>query len=170
LAKIRDITYTAFDVRLREAFGIAGGTQHVAQNVLIRLELDDGVFGLGEAAPFPAVNGETQAAVLAALPTLCDALRGSSILEYRRLTDRIKEALADTPSARAGLELALFDAWTRRAGISLLAFFGGAETQLRTDITIPYRQRGGRACRCPARLTCWVFDVEGKNWRLATCA
>ncbi|HET9953076.1 MAG TPA: dipeptide epimerase [Polyangiaceae bacterium] len=137
MPKIRDIRCRAFDVPLREAFGIAGGTQFTAQNVLVELELDNDVVGLGEAAPFPAVNGETQAAVLAALPAATAVLRGTEILSYRRVSDAIREVASGTPSARAALEIALFDAWARSASVSLLSFFGGAEARLRTDITIP---------------------------------
>jgi L-alanine-DL-glutamate epimerase-like enolase superfamily enzyme len=57
---ISEVSFRAFDVPLDEPFGIAGGTQHVAKNVLVEVRLADGTRGLGEAAPFPAVNGETQ--------------------------------------------------------------------------------------------------------------
>ena len=55
------------DVLLREPFGIAGGSQAVAELVLVRVELTDGTVGWGEAAPFTAYNGETRAAVHAGI-------------------------------------------------------------------------------------------------------
>ncbi len=137
MARLHALRFHPLDVALREPFGIATGTQHVAANVVVELELDDGSVGLGEAAPFPAVNGETQALVLAALPRLEPVLRGQPIASYRRIAAQLRELLADVPSALAAAETALLDALCRHARLSLWAFFGGAEPELTSDITIP---------------------------------
>ena len=55
------------DISLKVPFGIASGAQLVAENVLVEVRLADGTVGLGEAAPFPAVSGETQSGTLSAL-------------------------------------------------------------------------------------------------------
>lgn len=134
---IRQLSFAALDVPLIQPFGIATGVQRIARNVLVQLTLSDGTLGLGEAAPFPAVNGETQAEVLARLPATAEAVSGLSAERYRNVTGLLREILRDTPSALAAVETALFDALCRRVGVSLCWFFGGAETGLVTDITIP---------------------------------
>lgn len=134
---LRELRFSAFDVPLREPFGIATGAQIVARNVLVEAELEDGTVGLGEAAPFPAVSGETQEGVLAALPEVAQALQGTDVARYRPACALAREILKDVPSALAGVETALFDAIARRARISLFSFFGGQEPTLFTDITIP---------------------------------
>ena len=126
---IRSATARALDVPMKKAFGISGGAQEHAKNVLVVIELDDGTIGLGEAAPFPAFNGETQDAVLAALertlPSLVD----------RDASERIE--LTGLPaSARCAVETALVDARARAEGVPLHRFFGGVEDRLVTDITI----------------------------------
>lgn len=125
------------DIELNEPFGIATGAQLSAQNVLVTVTLSDGTTGLGEAAPFPAVNGETQSAVLAALSAAQSALSGLPALRWRRACAVAAEALRETPSALAAFEAALLDALCRRARLSLWEFFGGAEPELVSDITIP---------------------------------
>lgn len=137
MPRITELSFSPLDVALCEPFGIATGTQEVAKNVLVRLKLDDGSEGLGEAAPFPAVNGETQAMVLAALPDAERALVGLRAERYRSLALSLKEVLHEVPSARAAAETALFDALCKSAGLSLWAFFGAAERELVSDITIP---------------------------------
>jgi L-alanine-DL-glutamate epimerase-like enolase superfamily enzyme len=134
---IADLSFRSFDVALNEPFGIATGSQLVAQNVLVELRLGDGTLGLGEAAPFPAVNGETQADVLRALPAARLALVGLDARRLRPAAHAAREALAGTPSALAAVETALLDAFARHFGLSLWSFFGGAEAELVTDITIP---------------------------------
>jgi L-Ala-D/L-Glu epimerase len=118
----------ALDVPMRKAFGIAGGAQEHAKNVLVMIELDDGTIGLGEGAPFPAFNGETQEAALAALASALPSLVG------RAATERLDLELP--ASARCAVETALVDARARSEGVPLHRFFGGAEETLVTDITI----------------------------------
>lgn len=124
-------------MELTEPFGIATGAQHLAANVLVTLTLSDGTVGLGEAAPFPAVNGETQSAVLSALSAASSSLSGLDARRFRPTIGIADHALRGTPSALAAFESALFDALCRRAGISLWSFFGGAQRELVSDITIP---------------------------------
>ncbi|HEY3255811.1 MAG TPA: dipeptide epimerase [Polyangiaceae bacterium] len=122
---------------MSEPFGIATGAQHVAATVLVELTLSDGSTGTGEAAPFPAVNGETQSAVLGALAAARSSLSGLDALRWRPTVGVAEHALRGTPTALAAFESALLDALCRRAGISLWSFFGGAEPELVSDITIP---------------------------------
>ena len=123
-------------IALTEPFGIAGGAQQRAENVLVRLRLDDGTDGFGEAAPFAAVTGETQALVLDTLERLSSIVVGADVMRWRHLATILREAAADVPSARCAVESAVLDALCRRAGLSLRSFFGGAQTELWTDITI----------------------------------
>lgn len=134
MPRIRAVRAEPLDIELTEPFGIASGAQLVAQNVLVRVELDDGTLGLGEAAPFPAVNGETQAMALDAVNALADELVGEDALRTRRLAEICREAV---PSARCALETASLDAFCRVTCQSLWQHFGAAEVALETDITIP---------------------------------
>ena len=134
---IADVTATPLDIELTEPFGIATGAQHVAANVLLTLTLSDGTTGTGEAAPFPAVNGETQSAVLSALAAAAASLSGLDALRWRPAVVIAEHALRGTPTALAAFESALLDALCRRARVSLWSFFGGAQAELVSDITIP---------------------------------
>ncbi len=133
---IIDLRIRKLDVPLVEPFAIAGGAQPVASNVLVELELADGTLGLGEAAPFAAVTGETQAGTLDALNALRPLVVGRDGRTWRRLATEWKAAAPLAPAARCALEAALLDALTRRAGMPLWVFFGGAGDVLETDMTI----------------------------------
>ncbi len=124
------------DVPLRRAFGIAGGTQEVARNVLVEIALDDGTVGWGEGAPFEAFNGETQAGTLAAIETARPVVEARDPRQWRKIAADLRR-VSPSGAARCGIETAILDALTRKAGISLLAFFGGAESSLVTDATLP---------------------------------
>jgi len=150
---IANITAEALDMELTEPFGIATGAQLVAANVLVTLTLSDGTVGLGEAAPFPAVNGETQSAVLSALAASSSSLTGLDARRFRPSIEFAEHALRGTPTALAAFESALFDALCRRANLSLWSYFGGAERELVSDITIPTgsAEHAGSAARRAVR-------------------
>lgn len=139
---IVDVRYFPLDVELHEPFGIATGAQVKALNVLVELELADGAIGLGEAAPFPAVSGETQAGVFATAEVARAALVGQDAWRYRHISELLWDLCPDVPTAVAGVEIALFDALAHSRKLSLLDWFGRAQLDLRTDITIPTSSAG----------------------------
>jgi len=124
------------DIPLITPFGIATGAQVVAQNLFVRLTLRDGTTGCGEAAPFPAVNGETRAMARAALAPLTSSILGRSVSAWRLLCAEWAPALRATPSALCALETAILDALCRHHQMPMHVFFGGHSTLLRTDLTI----------------------------------
>lgn len=124
------------DIPLKKPFGIASGAQALAANVLVRVELAGGAVGHGEAAPFPAFNGETQAQALAAIAHARAALIGLDVRRYRALSAAARPLVGASASALCAIETAALDALTRHAGLPLWALFGGAESALTTDVTI----------------------------------
>ncbi len=136
-ARVRSVEIVDLDVPLLAPFGISGGSQDVARNLHVSVTLEDGTIGYGEAAPLPAFNGETQASVRAALAPGCAAVRGLVASKWRRNAELVAEATKWSGAARCALETALLDAVTKRANVSLLDFFGGAEDGLVSDITLP---------------------------------
>jgi L-alanine-DL-glutamate epimerase-like enolase superfamily enzyme len=133
---IRTLAVETLDIPLREPFGIAGGAQDLARNLLVTVELADGTRGYGEAAPFPAFNGETQAAARAAVEVARTTVEGADAREWRRIAMALREAIGPIGSAQCALETAILDALTRYARIPLWSFFGGVSTSLETDMTI----------------------------------
>ncbi len=134
--RVASVECSRLDLSLTEPFSIASGAQDLARNVLVRVTLDDGTIGLGEAAPFPAVSGETQESSLEAIASVSDALRGVDPAAYRKTARFLARSIGAEPAARCGIEQALFDALARHAGLPLWAMFGGAGGELETDMTI----------------------------------
>lgn len=134
---IRALHVAPLDIPLVVPFGISGGAQAAANNLLVTLELADGTVGYGEAAPLPAYNGETQAQALAVLRGAQHWLAGHAGGDWRRAAADFRgRGGAWCGSAQCAFELALLDALTKQRGEPLVKFFGGAGTALETDMTV----------------------------------
>ena len=130
-------------VPLVEPFTIATARMDATRAALVRatVEGEGGAraTGLGEAAALPPVTHEDQPQLLAAVARASAALSGASFTGPGELGERLDAALAATPVARAGVEVALADAWARLTGRSLGHALGGPAQAppLHTDITLP---------------------------------
>jgi L-alanine-DL-glutamate epimerase-like enolase superfamily enzyme len=133
---IRALSGDPLDIPLHAPFGISGGVQDLARNLLITVELADGTRGYGEAAPMPVFNGETQALAQAAIEAARTTVEGADAREWRRIAAALHRAIGPIGSAQCAIETAILDALTRYGRIPLWAFFGGASTSLETDMTI----------------------------------
>ena len=141
---IRSLEVTVLDIPLHVPFGISGGAQAMANNVLVTLELADGTIGYGEAAPLPPYNGETQADALAALRAAREWLAGGDARRWRELGAEFQQrSVVQSGSARCALEIALVDALARAEGAPLWKFLGAAAgaprpvpAELETDMTV----------------------------------
>lgn len=125
------------EVPLIEPFTIALCSLEATANVLVTITLEDGTRGMGEAAPWEALTGETQASVLDAVEAARELLVGADVRATRSLSERLRQAMPKDSSARAGLTSAILDAATRRAGVPLWQHLGGSGRELEIDMTIP---------------------------------
>ncbi len=126
-----------FELELNEPFGIAGGSPERARIAAVELTLADGTVGLGEAAPLTAYNGETLEGALSAVQAAAPVWTGRDARAWRQRARELVEVTAGSAAARCALETALLDALARQSGWSLRDWFGGALTELESDVTIP---------------------------------
>jgi len=134
--RIKQIDIEAVNIKLDEPFSIAIGTKYQIENVFIRLKLENGIEGLGEAAPLEPINGENQATVLATLNSCKEFLIGKNVSEYRRISMHLRTVFWAQITARCAIEMALLDAYTKSLNIPLYKFLGAMENHIETDYTV----------------------------------
>jgi len=137
LPQITRIEARVLNASLKAPFAIAGTRLDAVRNVAVRLDLDSGASGWGEIPILPTVTPEDQDSALDAARRGALEWTGRDALRWRPLVADLGRALAETPTVRAGMEMALFDALARNWNIPLFALFGGAANRVVTDITIP---------------------------------
>lgn len=133
---IKKISVSPLDAPLIQPFRTALGEHTSLQNILLTLELSNGVKGFGEAAVAPHITGETIAETEKNLKSVGQRLVGREAGDYLRLSCEFHEALPKNKCALAAFEMALMDALTRTWKMPLWKFFGPKPVKLISDITI----------------------------------
>jgi o-succinylbenzoate synthase len=119
-----------------EPFVIATGTMHFAQNVLIRIYTDGGIYGVGECSAFPMIVGETQETCLAMAQDFAKILIDKDPLDIpERMNDLLGYA-AHNSTIKSAFDMALFDIAAKKANLPLYRFLGGQKRAIETDMTI----------------------------------
>lgn len=116
-------------------FVIATGTMDFAQNVLIRIHTDTGIYGVGECSAFPMIVGETQETCLAMAKVFAKILIGKDPLDIpERMNDLM--GYAHNGTIKSAFDMALFDISAKHAEQPLYQFLGGQNRIVETDMTI----------------------------------
>jgi len=96
-----------------------------AENVLARVEIDDGVVGWGGAGAAPTMTGETVASMSAAIRYLAPRLEGMDLEDIPAVMKRAGNYLFYNNSAKSVIEIALNDALGRTKGKPVHDLLGG---------------------------------------------
>jgi L-alanine-DL-glutamate epimerase-like enolase superfamily enzyme len=132
-----ETSFERVEYALEHPFTIARGTQETAENVIVRIEADDGTVGVGGAAP-SSHYGETAETVEAVLPSLLDVVESVDDPHHLdRIEARMNRIVNDNPAAKAAVDIALHDLVAKRAGLPLYRYLGlDPADSLETSYTI----------------------------------
>ncbi|HEK85808.1 MAG TPA: dipeptide epimerase [Candidatus Aminicenantes bacterium] len=133
--KIKKIEIYTLDVPLISPFRIAIGTMYAANDILVKIITDSGLYGLGEACPFPPITGETQESNIAAAKAVREILLDKDPLTIEALVDGIGNIVHSNPSAVAAYDMALYDLLGKSSGLPLYKLLGGYRSNFETDLT-----------------------------------
>ncbi|WP_336036301.1 dipeptide epimerase [Halobacterium yunchengense] len=117
-------TFERREFPLEYPFTISRGTQETAATVVVRVEDDDGIVGVGAAGP-SAHYGETAATVEAVMPDLLEVVeRVDDLSNAQRIEAGMRRVVEDNPSARTAVSIAVHDLLAKRAGLPLYEYWG----------------------------------------------
>lgn len=133
---IRSVELFPVCLKLREPFRIAYQVEEEAWNILVKVTTADGQVGWGNSCPDPEVTGETPRSVVQTLERLIPRVVGEDAVRIHRLSYIVDEAIQGNNTAKAGLNLALYDILGKEADISAVRFLGGFKDRIATSLTI----------------------------------
>ena len=101
--KITDVKVETIRIPMKKPFRIAFAVQDHSLNVLVKISTDEGLWGIGEAAPFEPVTGESAATVLEALKLFRTGLIGMDPLDVEGIHRMMDRLLSGNTSAKAAV-------------------------------------------------------------------
>jgi len=124
-------------LKLKEPYAIAYESVDRCESVFLRIQAEGGMTGCGFAAPDLEVTGETAEEVNQAFTSIIEPLlKGRNVLQYAWIMESLKDCLPNHPSARAMVDMALYDLLAQKAGVPLYQLLGGYRKKIATSITI----------------------------------
>ncbi len=135
--KITKVKLGRISVPLRTPFKTALRTVNRVEDVIVELHTDTGAVGYGEAPPTGAVTGHTTGAILGAIQDhIAGAILGREVDAFEPLLQAVQGAVVGNSSAKAAVDMALWDLYGQLYRIPVYKLLGGGRRQLVTDITI----------------------------------
>ena len=118
---IRRVDAIPVALPLKAAMKMAGETITAAQNILVRIETNDGAVGWGEAASAPTMTGDTLGGLTAAVRDhLAPRLVGQDARQWDTLRPGLHRALLGNGGAHSAVEMAVLDLIGRASGRRLI--------------------------------------------------
>ncbi|MFC7684494.1 dipeptide epimerase [Ureibacillus sp. GCM10028918] len=135
--KITDISVGVVEAPLITPFKTALRTVDCIRNIVIYIHTDTGLIGVGEAAPTAVITGETNASITHAITDyIKPAIIGMDIEEFAGIMERLENCIYKNTSAKAAVDMALYDLFAKRYETPLYKLLGGYSNKLITDLTI----------------------------------
>lgn len=135
--KITDIRYGMLRVPLKTPFKTALRSVDTVEDIVVEIHTDTGHIGYGEAAATAVITGDTHGSIVEAISKfIAPRLIGQDIANLNRITQLIQGALERNTSAKAAVEIAVYDLFAQLYDAPLYKILGGGDPVVTTDITI----------------------------------
>jgi L-alanine-DL-glutamate epimerase-like enolase superfamily enzyme len=107
------------------------------EDIVVTVHTDTGHIGYGEAAATAVITGDTHGSIIEAIHKhIAPRLIGEDIANLNRITLLIQGSLEKNSSAKAAVEIAIYDLFGQLYGAPLYKMLGGGDPVITTDITI----------------------------------
>ena len=135
--KITEVRIGRISVPLRTPFKTALRTVNSVEDVVVEIHTDCGAVGYGEAPPTGVITGDTTSAIIGAIQDhIAKNILGKDVDEFEDLLQLVQKCIVHNSSAKAAVDMALWDLYGQLYQIPAYKLMGGAKKQIVTDLTI----------------------------------
>ena len=135
--KIANVRLGRISVPLRTPFKTALRSVNSVEDVIVEIHTDCGAVGYGEAPPTGAITGDTTGAIIGAIQDhIAKTIVGRDVDEFEPLLQSVQKCIVGNSSAKAAVDMALWDLYGQLYRIPVYKLLGGGRKQIVTDITI----------------------------------
>ncbi len=134
--KITDIQIETVTIPLVTPFKTALRVVTEIENILVEVVTDSGLSGYGGAAPTAVITGDTSAAIIGGIEHIRNNIVGLEIENSEVIFQRLNNCLVGNTSAKAAVDMAIYDLRAKALNIPLYQLLGGLAQAIETDVTI----------------------------------
>ncbi|HYF83142.1 MAG TPA: dipeptide epimerase [Clostridia bacterium] len=135
--KIKHIETMMITTPLKKPFKTALRQTSISESIIVKIHSDDGQVGFGGAAPTAVITGDTLDSIRGAIENFIGpAIIGIDIEEFDTLMKKLHSSIFRNTSAKAAIDMALYDLYGKHFKIPLYKLFGGARKEIESDITV----------------------------------
>ena len=135
--RITEVRLGRISVPLRVPFKTALRRVDSVEDVIVEVRTDVGAVGYGEAPPTGVITGDTTGSILGAIRDhIAKAILGREVDDFEDLMQAVQRSVVKNTSAKAAVDMALWDLYGQLYDIPVHKLMGGARRQIITDITI----------------------------------
>jgi L-alanine-DL-glutamate epimerase-like enolase superfamily enzyme len=134
--KISDVKFEVKRYEYHETFHITGSSRNIAENIEVKLFLDDGTTGMGEASPSYRVNGEIVSSLVTLESNVKEMIKGLDVRDYAKIFNVMDGLSKSAPSIKAAVQYATLDALSAEIGLPVYRILGGSKDTIETDKTV----------------------------------
>ena len=135
--KITSIEIGEIFVPLVTPFKTALRTVENVEDIVICIHTDTEAVGYGEAPPTAVITGDTKGSIVTAIRDfIAPAIIGMEITDLDGIMNRMHHAILKNTSAKACVDMAVYDLYAQNLGMPLYKVLGGASDRVETDLTI----------------------------------
>ncbi|MCP3030275.1 dipeptide epimerase [Halobacillus sp. A1] len=134
---IQSIDTYPVTVPLHTPFKTALRTVTVAESLYVKVTCTDGTVGWGEAPPTHVITGESAESIKYMVESILKpAILGKTLFEREKLFESLHRSAVGNTSAKAAVDMALYDCLSQKSTLPLFQFLGGYRNELETDYTV----------------------------------
>ncbi|MEN1927303.1 dipeptide epimerase [Luteimonas qiangzhengi] len=135
--KITEVRLGMLRVPLKTPFKTALRTVDTVEDIIVSIHTDTGNIGYGEAPATAVITGDTHGSIIEVIRKLiAPRLIGMDVAELNAILQLIHTSAERNTSAKAAVEIAIYDLWAQLYGAPLYRMLGGGDPALTTDLTI----------------------------------
>jgi len=134
---ITDVEVIKLNIPYKEPFVISLGVIPSATNVVVKINTNTGLTGIGECAPFVFIVGETQETVFELAKQIGKLLKNKDPFAIEDRLAEIDKAVKGNYTMKSAFDMALYDLLAKKANLPLYKLLGGSNNrEVYTDMTI----------------------------------
>ena len=134
--KITDVKIEKFSAPRSEPFRVAFGVIEDSDSWTVKITTDEGIYGLGSAAPIGFVTGETMETCYLVMKMFAEAFIGFDPMDIAGAHKLMDSIIYSNGSAKCAFDIALYDIMGKKKNLPVYKLLGGTDPVVHNDITV----------------------------------